>query len=122
MPWFLTSEENMKEEGQVDRYLGLQIRRKREQTGKTLTGAAEAIGISPSLLSQIERGIVNPSISTLRAIAEIDASPSLQEKVQDSVSYLRVTIIYSWSIMNLNQTLPQVMSRTDTKERSLSLF
>ncbi len=60
----------MKEQGQVDRYLGLQIRRKREQTGKTLTGAAEAMGISPSLLSQIERGIVNPSISTLRAIAD----------------------------------------------------
>ena len=69
-PWFLTSEETMKQEGQVDRYLGLQIRRKREQTGETLTGAAEAIGISPSLLSQIERGIVNPSISTLRAIAD----------------------------------------------------
>jgi len=59
----------------VDRYLGLQIRRKREQMGKTLTGAAEAIGISPSLLSQIERGIVNPSISTLRAISQYLQTP-----------------------------------------------
>lgn len=60
----------MKERPKVDRYLGLQIRRKREQIGKSLAEVAEPVGISSSLLSQIERGIVNPSISTLRAIAE----------------------------------------------------
>jgi len=60
----------MKKERQIDCCLGLQIRRQRQQTGKTLSEAAQAIGISPSLLSQIERGIVNPSISTLRAIAD----------------------------------------------------
>ena len=53
-----------------DRYLGLQIRKKREQKGITLTKAAKEMNISPSFLSQIERGIVSPSISTLRAIAD----------------------------------------------------
>ena len=53
-----------------DHYLGLQIRKKREQTGIALTKVAKKINISPSFLSQIERGIVSPSISTLRAIAE----------------------------------------------------
>jgi transcriptional regulator with XRE-family HTH domain len=54
----------------VDRFLGLQIRKKREQMGITLTKAAKEMNISPSLLSQIERGIVSPSISTLRTIAD----------------------------------------------------
>lgn len=54
----------------VDRFLGLQIRKKREHMGITLTKAAKEMNISPSLLSQIERGIVSPSISTLRTIAD----------------------------------------------------
>jgi len=53
-----------------DRYLGLQIRKKREEKGITLTQAAKEMEFSPSLLSQIERGIVSPSISTLRIIAD----------------------------------------------------
>ena len=42
---------------------------------KTLAQAAEDIKISSSLLSQIERGVVNPSISTLRAIADYLETP-----------------------------------------------
>lgn len=53
-----------------DRYLGMQIRKKREQKKISLTQAAKEMDISPSLLSQIERGIVSPSISTLRIIAD----------------------------------------------------
>ena len=60
----------MKTSLKVDRFLGLQIRKKREQRGIALTKAAEEMNISPSLLSQIERGIVSPSISTLRTIAD----------------------------------------------------
>jgi transcriptional regulator with XRE-family HTH domain len=60
----------MKTPLKVDRFLGLQIRKKREQMGITLTKAAKEMNISPSLLSQIERGIVSPSISTLRTIAD----------------------------------------------------
>ncbi len=54
----------------VDLYLGMQIRKKREQKKISLTQAAKEMDVSPSLLSQIERGIVSPSISTLRIIAD----------------------------------------------------
>jgi transcriptional regulator with XRE-family HTH domain len=54
----------------IDRFLGLQIRKKRVQRGITLTKAAKEMNISPSLLSQIEMGKVSPSISTLRTIAD----------------------------------------------------
>lgn len=53
-----------------DPYLGLQIRKKREEKKITLTKAAKEMNMSSSLLSQIERGIVCPSISTLRTIAD----------------------------------------------------
>lgn len=60
----------MKTSLKIDRFLGLQIRKKREQMGISLTKAAKEMNISPSLLSQIERGIVSPSIATLRTIAD----------------------------------------------------
>ena len=42
----------------------------------TLTELAERIQISPSMLSQIERGISNPSLTTLRKLAEVfDVTP-----------------------------------------------
>ena len=54
----------------VNRCLGFQIRKIREEKEITLTKAAKEMNISASFLSQIERGIVSPSISTLRIIAD----------------------------------------------------
>lgn len=47
----------------------LTIRRLRKQKGFTLSQLAGAAGISESLLSQVERGRVDPSLATLRSIA-----------------------------------------------------
>jgi transcriptional regulator with XRE-family HTH domain len=61
------------------------IRRYRQQRSLSLRAASKLTGLSPSLLSQIERGITEPSISSLRKIAEalgvsifflIDESPA----------------------------------------------
>jgi transcriptional regulator with XRE-family HTH domain len=46
------------------------IRGYREARGLSVRKLAELAGISPSLVSQIERGRTEPSISTLRKIAE----------------------------------------------------
>ena len=48
------------------------FRKKREITLKRL---AEQIGATPSLISQIERGKANPSLSTLKSIAEVFEVP-----------------------------------------------
>ena len=53
----------------VDEPLGAGIRAERLRRGLTLTQLAEQAGLSPSALSQIERGITDPSISSLRRIA-----------------------------------------------------
>ena len=47
--------------------LGAQLRRAREQQGITLRAFAREVGVSASLVSQIENGYVTPSVGTLFA-------------------------------------------------------
>jgi transcriptional regulator with XRE-family HTH domain/quercetin dioxygenase-like cupin family protein len=48
--------------------IGPRIRRERTARGVTIRGLAREIGVSPSLISQIETGKSQPSVSTLYAI------------------------------------------------------
>lgn len=48
--------------------LGARLRMARERSGATVRGLARSVGVSPSLVSQIERGRVMPSVGTLYAI------------------------------------------------------
>ena len=48
--------------------LGAKLRAARERSGATVRGVARAVGGSPRLVSQIERGRVMPSVGTLYAI------------------------------------------------------
>lgn len=52
------------------RELGAYIRRLRTERGWTLQALAEQVGITPSALSQIERGQIEPSLSTLWQLSE----------------------------------------------------
>ena len=48
--------------------IGARLRAQREHVGISLREVARRIGVSPSLVSQIERDMVNPSVSTLYAL------------------------------------------------------
>lgn len=50
--------------------VGERIREERLRQGMTLRGLARAVGVSPSLISQIETGRSRPSVSTLYAITK----------------------------------------------------
>lgn len=52
----------------MSRDLGAQLRAIRQRRGWTLRAVANAAGISPSLLSQVETGKTHPSVSTLYAL------------------------------------------------------
>jgi transcriptional regulator with XRE-family HTH domain len=55
--------------------MGERLRAARQVRGLSLRVLAERLGVSPSLISQIETGRANPSVSTLYAIAdELDVS------------------------------------------------
>jgi transcriptional regulator with XRE-family HTH domain len=55
--------------GRVSADLGARLRAARERKGMTVRGLARYVGVSPSLVSQIERGRVMPSVGTLYTIA-----------------------------------------------------
>jgi len=59
----------------LTREMGARLRQAREQRGISLRSLAQAIEVSPSLLSQIENGLARPSVGTLWALVdELDVS------------------------------------------------
>jgi transcriptional regulator with XRE-family HTH domain len=50
--------------------IGEQLRARRHELGWSLRDLAYRLGVSPSLISQIERGRANPSVSTLYSIVQ----------------------------------------------------
>lgn len=51
--------------------LGDRLRELRQRHDLSLRGLAAAAGVSPALLSQIEKGTTDPSLATLRKLAEV---------------------------------------------------
>lgn len=51
--------------------IGSQLRALRVAKGLSLRALATAVGVSPTLLSQVERGVTEPSLSTLRRLADV---------------------------------------------------
>lgn len=49
--------------------LGAELRRRRHDRGDTLTETAEAAGVSPQYLSEMERGLKEPSSEMIAAVA-----------------------------------------------------
>jgi transcriptional regulator with XRE-family HTH domain len=49
----------------IGQLLGLKLRNEREAHGTSVRSLARTLGVSPSLVSQIERGLVMPSVGTL---------------------------------------------------------
>jgi transcriptional regulator with XRE-family HTH domain len=49
--------------------MGGRLRRARQARGLSLRGLAEVLGVSPSLISQVETGRAKPSVNTLYALA-----------------------------------------------------
>lgn len=55
--------------------IGERLRAERQTKGITVREIARRVGVSPSLISQIERGKVNPSVSTLWALVSVLGLP-----------------------------------------------
>lgn len=55
--------------GEPQPALGAAVKQLREQSGATQEGLAYEAGITTGTLSQLERGISNPSWGTLKAVA-----------------------------------------------------
>jgi transcriptional regulator with XRE-family HTH domain len=83
--------------------IGARLRAERQRKQLTVRELARRVGVSPSLISQIERDKVNPSVSTLWAMvtalgltmgdlfAHVEAAPGLREVAGDGPSSGPVT-------------------------------
>lgn len=70
--------------------LGKAIKETRLEKGLSIKNLAEGIGVSSSLLSQIERGLANPSLNTLRSIAKELNVPMFSLFIYDEADYAQV--------------------------------
>ena len=59
-----------KSEERASEGLGPQLRQVRERAGLTVREFARRVGVSPSLISQVERDLATPSVGTLLAITK----------------------------------------------------
>lgn len=71
--------------------LGDQLRRRRHEREETLTETAEKAGVSPQYLSEVERGLKEPSSEMIAAIAGA-LDTSLIELTSDVADSLRMTV------------------------------
>ncbi len=55
--------------------IGEMVREFRKKNGMTLTELASLTGVTASFLSQLERNLIDPSLSTLRKISKVFAVP-----------------------------------------------
>jgi transcriptional regulator with XRE-family HTH domain len=62
------SDQTVSERASDTAKIGARLRAERDRVGISLREVARRIGVSPSLVSQIERDMVNPSVSTLYAL------------------------------------------------------
>src|SRR5262249_5959228 len=65
-----------------DSIFGAGIRRERSRQGLTLAQLADRAGLTASAISQIERGVTDPSVSSLRRISSALGVPFFQFLVQ----------------------------------------
>jgi transcriptional regulator with XRE-family HTH domain len=80
--------------------VGEKLRAEREKQGITLREMARRVGVSPSLVSQIERGLVMPSVGTLWSMAT------------------GLGLIIDELFRNTEQPLPASGLRTDSSQRA----
>jgi transcriptional regulator with XRE-family HTH domain len=66
--------------------LGNRIRIARKSQEMTLAEVAEQVGVTRSFLSQVERGVVNPSVTTLRRVAQVLRVPLFILLAEDEFS------------------------------------
>ena len=68
-PGFAASRRADTEGGSMPEHLGERIRAARTERGLSLRSVAQAVGVSASLISQVEIGKTQPSVATLYALA-----------------------------------------------------
>jgi len=104
--------------------LGKRIRLRRKEINLSLQELAEKTELTPGFLSQIERGLAEPSISSLRRIAKVldtamfyflideeDVSPVVRKHERRTISFPEIPMVYELLCPNINHQMEMFLSR-----------
>lgn len=104
--------------------LGLMIKRQRLEKNLTLTELAARTGVSASFISQIERGVSEPSLSTLGKIAsalgvsmfqflpsERDDNPVVRRDERKRIAIPKSNVIYELLSSGSNKNMEMIQGR-----------
>lgn len=113
--------------------LGERIRRKREELGLSLRELAERTDLTASFLSQIERDLADPSIKSLRRIAEAlgvpvfyflaeeeDHSPVVRRHQRKKLTLPRPQVTYELLTPDLNRKLEMFIGRIHPSQGNIA--
>lgn len=106
--------------------LGERIRQKRAEKGLTLKALADKTGLTPSFLSQVERDMAEPSITSLRQIAKaldapiffflLDAdqpSPVVRKNERKVLNFPQSHLTFELLSPDLNRKMEVMMARLE---------
>ena len=112
------------EEEQVSPGLGSKIRNLRRERGLTITEVAEKSGLAVSMVSQVERDIVTPSISSLRKIAGVLNVPAFYFLIEEADLDGRVVRLGERRTLKLpdHQAIYQLLSPSLDKRIEMIFF
>ena len=107
-----------------ERTLGAKLRRLRTEKGISLRGLAQATGLTPSFLSQVERDLAEPSITSLRRLAEAlrvpvfllfvnsgEYSPIVRRNSRRMIRLPGSRLTYQLLVPDLNRQMEAIMTR-----------
>jgi transcriptional regulator with XRE-family HTH domain len=114
------------EEKEAEIGLGERLRLAREREGMSLTEVAEAAGISPGYLGEIERGESLPAVETLKQLSEIVALPLSQAlecgTIGDKVRMLRERLGLSRAeLAQMAEVTPGFIAQLENNKTQASL-
>ena len=103
--------------------IGKRIREKRTDRKMSLQGLADLTGLTPSFLSQVERSVAEPSITSLRKIADAlgvpifyflmqpdDESPVVRRGERKTLNFRESQLSYQLLVPDLNRQMEVMMA------------
>lgn len=107
--------------------LGTKIRDKRTEMGMNIKELAEKTGLTSGFISQIERGLAEPSITSLRNIAnelgvavfyflidDVDKNPVVRKEERQILKFAKSDLTYELLSPDLNRQMEMVMVKLQT--------
>lgn len=107
--------------------IGIKIRKRREDFGMSLRDLAAKTGLTASFISQVERGVTNPSLNSLRKISEClevpllffltdnsNKSPVVRKNERQRIEFNNLDVTYEMLTHDLSHKMEAVIGSLES--------